>query len=50
MWLVVVWNRNSCLGPASFVFTVLFKDGGPSVSLRFHLFVSDVNEENKKAM
>ena len=39
--MVVVWSRNSCLGSAeivSFVFLVLFKDGGPSLSSRFHLF------------
>ena len=31
------WSRNPSLGPVeivSFVFLVLFKDGGPSVSLR----------------
>ena len=40
--MVVAWNRNSCLGPAeiaSFMFLILFKDGGPRVTPRFHLFV-----------
>ena len=48
--MVVGWNRNSCVGPAeivSFVFLVLFKVGGPSVSPRFHLFISDVNQGNE---
>ena len=50
--LLVAWSRKSCLGPvkmASFVFLVLFKDGGCWMSLRFHLFVSDVNQENEEA-
>ena len=41
---VVVW---SSLGPSeitSFVFLVLFKDGGFRVSPRCHLFVSNVNQ------
>ena len=45
-------SRKSCLGPAeiaSFVFLVLFKDGGRRMSLRFHLFVSDVIQENEEA-
>ena len=49
----MAWSRNSCLGPteiASFVFLVLFKDGEPSVSSRFHFFVSDVNQGNEEAM
>ena len=29
---------------------VLLKEGGPSVSPKFHLFVSDVNEGNEEAM
>ena len=40
----------SCLAPAeisSFVSLVQFKDGGGTVSLRFHLFASDVNHGNK---
>ena len=48
-----VWSRKSCLGPAeiaSFVFLVLFKDGGCRVSLRFHLFVSGVNQGNEEAI
>ena len=47
--MVVAWSRDSCLGPAeiaSFVFLLFFKDGRPSVNSRFHLFVSDVNQEN----
>ena len=42
----------SCLGPAetaSFVFLVLFKDGGRRVSLNFIIFVSDVNQGNEEA-
>ena len=49
----MVWSRKSCLGPAeiaSFVFLVLFKDGGRRVSLRFHLFVSGVNQGNEEAI
>ena len=49
----MAWSRNSCFGSAeieSFVFLVLFKDGGPSVSPRFHLFVSDVNQGSEEAM
>ena len=34
---------------AYFVFLVLFKDEGCRVSSRFHLFVSDVNQENRQA-
>ena len=48
--MVVVWSRKSCLGPAgipSSVFLVLFKDEGCRVSRRFHLFVSDVNQQVK---
>ena len=43
----MAWNRNSCVVPAeivSFVFLGLFKDGGPNVSPRFHIFVSDFNQ------
>ena len=46
----VAWGRKSFLGSAeiaSFVFLALFKDGGRMVSSRFHLFVSDVNQENE---
>ena len=46
-WVVVVWNSKSCLGPneiRSFVFLVLFKNGGCRVSPRFNIFVSDVNQ------
>ena len=49
--MVLMWSRKSCLGLAKFayfVFLVLFKDGGRRVSPRFHLFVSDVNQGNKK--
>ena len=28
-------------------YLVLFKDGGHKMSLRFHLFVSDINQGNK---
>ena len=48
--MVVVWSRKSCLGPAgipSSVFLVLFKDEGCRVSRRFHLFVSNVNQQVK---
>ena len=48
--MVVVWSRKSCLGPAeitSSVVLVLFKDEGCRVSRRFHLFVSDVNQQVK---
>ena len=49
----MAWSRNSCFGSAeieSFVFLVLFKDGGPSVSPRFPLFVSDVSQGNEETM
>ena len=39
--MVVAWSRNSC-----FVFLVLFENGEPSVSPRFHL-VSDINQGNE---
>ena len=48
--MVLVWIRKSCLGSAeitSFVFLVLFKDGGRRVSPRFRPFVSDANQGNK---
>ena len=51
--MVVAWSRDYCLRPAeitSFVFLVLFKDGRPSASPRFHLFVSDVNQGNEEAV
>ena len=50
--VLVAWSRKSCLGPAEitpFVFLVLLKDGGRRVSLRFHLFDSDVNQGNEEA-
>ena len=53
MGVLEAWSRKSCLGPAeitSFVFLVLLKDGGRRVSLRFHIFVSDVNQGNKKSV
>ena len=49
---MVAWTRKCCLGPAdiaSFLFLLLFKDGERSVSPRFHLFVSDVNQGNQEA-
>ena len=49
--MVVAWRRDSCFGPAeiaSFEFFVLFKNEGPSVSQRFHLFVSEVNQGNEE--
>ena len=51
--MVVAWSRNYCLGSseiASFVFLVLLKDGRPSVSPRFHLFVSDFNQGHEEAV
>ena len=48
--MFVAWSRKSFLGSvqiAYFVFLALFKDGGRMVSSRFHLFVSDVNQENE---
>ena len=47
----MAWSRKSCLGPAeipSAVFLVLFKDGRRRMSLRFHLFVFDVNQGNEE--
>ena len=49
----MVWSRDSCLGSveiSSFVFLILFNDGGSTRSLRFHLFVSDVNQGNAEAV
>ena len=49
---MVAWSKKSSLGPteiASSVFLVLFKGGGCSVSLRFHLFDSDFNQGNEEA-
>ena len=46
----MTWGRKSYLETAeisSFVLLFKFKDGGRRVSLIFHLFVSDVNQENK---
>ena len=51
-WVMVAWSKKSSLGPteiASSVFLVLFKGGGRSVSLRFHLFDSDFNQGNEEA-
>ena len=48
--VLVAWSRTSCLGPAeitSLVSLVLFKNAGRKVSPRFHLFVSDFNQEDK---
>ena len=48
--VLVAWSRKSCLGPAeivSFMSVVLFKNAGCKMSPRFHIFVSDVNQENK---
>ena len=45
--MAVLWSRKSCLALTditSFVFLVLFKDGGRRVSQRYHLFISDVNQ------
>ena len=50
--MVLVWSRKSYLGPdeiASFLFVVLFKDGGRRVSPRFHFFVFGVNQGNEGA-
>ena len=33
---------------ASIVFLVLFKNGGSRMSPRFHIFISDVNQENEQ--
>ena len=44
--MVVAWGRKSYLAPveiSSSVFLIQFKDGGHRVSLRLHLFVSDVD-------
>ena len=46
-WVVVAWSRKSWVELAeiiSFVFQVLFKDGGCRVSPRFHLFVFNINQ------
>ena len=46
-WVVLAWSRKSCLGPAeivSCVFLVLFKDGGRKISLKFPLYVFNVNQ------
>ena len=51
-WVMVAWSKKSSLGPteiASSVFLVLFKGGGRSVNLRFHLFDSDFNQGNEEA-
>ena len=50
---MVAWDRKSYLGLAeisSFVYLVQFKDGGRRVSLRSHLFVSDVDPGNEDFM
>ena len=47
----MTWSRNFYLGPAeiaSFVFLVLFKDRGLRVSLKFYLFVPDVNQGTRR--
>ena len=44
--LLVAWGRKPYLGPAEiscFVYLVQFKDGQRKVSLRLHLFVSNVD-------
>ena len=49
--MVLLWSRKSLLGPAEiafYVFLVFFKDGGRRVNPKFHFFVSDVNQGNKK--
>ena len=47
------WYRaESVVSPAeitSFLCLVLFKDRGRKVSSKFHLFLSDVNQENEEA-
>ena len=43
---MVAWGRKPYLGPAEiscFVYLVQFKDGQRKVSLRLHLFVSNVD-------
>ena len=48
--VLVAWSRKSCLGLVeitSFLSLVLFKNAGRKVSPRFHLFVSDFNQEDK---
>ena len=52
-WMVVAWGRKSYLRPAensSFVYLVHFKDGGRRLSLRRHLFISDVHPGNGNFM
>ena len=49
-WVVVGWSRKSCLGPAEISFFCvpgLIQDEGRRVSLRFRLFISDLNQGNK---
>ena len=49
-WVVVGWSRKSCLEPAEISFFCvpgLIQDGGRRVSLRFCLFISDLNQGNK---
>ena len=48
--VVVAWDRKCYLGPAeisTFVYLPQFKDRGRRVSLRLHLFVSDVDLGNE---
>ena len=49
----MAWSRKSCLVLAEIatsLFLVLLKDGGRRVSPRFHLFVSNVNQENAEVV
>ena len=51
--MVLVWSREFWLGPAevaSFVFLVLFKDGGCRVTPRFHLFVYEVKDTYREKL
>ena len=51
--VVVAWGKKSYLGPAkipSFVYLLQFRNGGRRVSLRLHLFVSDVDPEKEDFM
>ena len=48
--VLVAWSKKPFLGPAeivSFMSVVFFKNAGWNVSPRFHIFLSDVNQENK---
>ena len=51
--MVVAWGKKSYLRPAensSFVYLVQFKDRGRRLSLRGHLFISDVHPGNENLM